>query len=101
CRRLENANARHIGVRSTPSFGRLWPGMTRDIPENCSACPGFPLLEGMALELEHARRQLVILRLEQERIESATMIDRLERVGRHAQFDSATKRLRHERVLER
>jgi hypothetical protein len=26
----KDVDARHIGVRSTPSFERLWPGMTRE-----------------------------------------------------------------------
>ena len=29
---IEDVDARHIGVQSTPSFRRLWPGMTKGRP---------------------------------------------------------------------
>ena len=45
---------------------------------------GLPreLLADLALEIERPRRQFVVLRLDQEGIETAAVIDGLERVGR-------------------
>src|SRR5262249_14181709 len=58
------------------------------------------LLLDLALELEHARRQLCILGLDEEGIEAAAMIDRLESVRRHQQLHRAAERIRHHGDVE-
>ena len=67
------------------------PAMDKpEIRVNCLPCD-FALLDYLALEFEHAWRQLVVLGLEQEGIEPPTMIDRLERIGRDPQPDLAAE----------
>jgi hypothetical protein len=51
------------------------------------------LLLDRALQLQRARRQLVGLGLEQERIEAAAVVDALDRVGRDAQAHVAAERV--------
>src|SRR6187549_2276251 len=58
------------------------------------------LLSDLALELERLDRQVVILRLHEEGIEATAVIDRLKRVGRHAQLDRAAERVRDHRDVE-
>src|SRR5689334_5253826 len=59
----------------------------------------FALLHDLALELQDPRRQFGILGLEQESVEAATVIDRLERICRYAQADSAAERVRNKRHI--
>src|SRR5215510_6108754 len=51
-------------------------------------------LSDLSLQLERLRGQVVVLRLQQERIKTAAMIDCLERVRRNAQLDRAAERVR-------
>src|SRR5262245_23533141 len=51
-------------------------------------------LSDLPLQLERLRGQVVVLRLQQERIKTAAMIDRLECVRRNAQLDRAAERVR-------
>src|SRR5262245_34684239 len=74
------------------------PGNSQPL-RRLSARLGFPFFHNLTLQLEYARCQLFIPGLEQECIEAATMIDRLERVGRHAQFDPAAERVLDQRDI--
>ena len=47
----------------------------------------------LALELTRAGRQRVIACLNEERVKTAAMINRSQRVGSHPQLDRATKRI--------
>src|SRR6476469_9376312 len=58
------------------------------------------LLPDLTLELKRLHRQFVVLRLHEKGVETAAMIDRLERVCRHAQLDRAAKRVRDQRDVE-
>src|SRR3954471_14831320 len=51
------------------------------------------LLLDLALDLKSARRQVVVLGLFQEGIETAAVVDRLERIGRDTQLHRAAKRI--------
>jgi hypothetical protein len=54
------------------------------------------LLLNRPLQLQRLLRQLAPLRLDQERIQPAAMIDAFERIGRDAQADVAAERVRDE-----
>src|ERR1700722_13699872 len=58
------------------------------------------LLDDLALELKHPRRQLGVLGFEQEGIEAAAMIDGLERIGANPPPDRAVERIRQQRHIE-
>src|SRR4051812_26224820 len=51
-----------------------------------------PFLHELALEVEDARGQFVVVRLQQEGVEAAAMVNGLEGVGRDAQPHRAPKR---------
>src|SRR5262245_66657002 len=51
-------------------------------------------LSDLSLQLERLLGQVVVLRLQQERIKTTAMIDRLERVRRNAQLDRTAEGVR-------
>ena len=68
--------------------------------KRASARLGFLLLGDLALEVEHARGELAVLRLEQEGVEAAAVVDRLQRVGRDARAHRAPERIRAQRDID-
>src|SRR5262249_8268759 len=73
------------------------PARRRQLPIRCSEkdlsarLGGRALLHNLALDVEHSRGQLVVVCLEQKRIESTAMVDRLQGVGGDAQTDPAAE----------
>src|SRR5262245_55264234 len=58
------------------------------------------LLLDLALDVERALREFSILRLGEEGIEPAAMIDAAQRIGGHAQAHRAAERVRQERHVQ-
>src|SRR5271165_5734429 len=60
----------------------------------------FPGLADLALEVARPVGQLRVLRLDEKRVEAATMVDCPQRICRHAQLHRAAERIRDQGDVE-
>ena len=87
----------HVRFQKWGSHDIRWiAGISRGRPPTIARPHFGELLGDLPLEVERLGGKLVLLRLHQEGVEAAAVIDGLERVGRDAQLHRAAERVGHQ-----